>query len=86
MASCAKLARSYIGWPLEGHFVVGGSGLYVSTACLGRAFPSRTASYDLTIGLPQFEMDSTPREVLRALGMPPNEHSVSTAHVLGYRG
>lgn len=59
------------GSPLEGHFVVGGSGLYVSTACLGRAFPSRTASYDLTIGLPQFEMDSTPPEVLRALGMPP---------------
>jgi HEPN domain-containing protein len=47
-------------WPLEGHFVVGGSGLYVSTDCLGRTFTSRTAKYDLTIGLPQLDTGSTP--------------------------
>jgi hypothetical protein len=50
-------------WPLEGHVVVGGSGLFVRTDCLGRAFTSRitsrTASYDLTIGLPQLDPGST---------------------------
>jgi hypothetical protein len=40
-------------WPLEGHFVVGGSGLHVHTDCLGRSFTTRTANYDLAIGLPQ---------------------------------
>lgn len=43
------------GRPLEGHFVVGGYGLHVHTDCLGRAFTSRTDSYDVTIGLPQLE-------------------------------
>ncbi len=46
-------------WPLEGHLIVGGSGLFVTTDCLGRAFASRTASYDLTIGLPQLDPGST---------------------------
>jgi hypothetical protein len=32
---------------------VGGSGLHVHTECLGRSFTSRTANYDLAIGLPQ---------------------------------
>jgi hypothetical protein len=47
-------------WPLEGHFVVDGSGLHVHTDCLGGAFTSRTANYDLTIGLPQLDPGSTP--------------------------
>src|SRR5271167_1382822 len=57
-------------WPFEGHFVVGGSGLYVTTGCLGRTFTSRTASYDLTIGLPQTDTrpDPIPPEIRRRLG------------------
>jgi hypothetical protein len=70
-------------WPLEGHVVVPGSGLYVTADCLGQTFTSRftsravsydasttssydarvfsrTASYDLTIGLPQLDPGSTP--------------------------
>jgi hypothetical protein len=60
-------------WPLEGHFVVGGSGLYVSTDCLGGAFASRTASCDLEIGLPQLDTrpDPIPPELRRRLGEPP---------------
>jgi hypothetical protein len=58
-------------WPLEGHFVVGGSGLYVSNHCLGRAFTSRTASHELTIGLPQVERPyPIPPEIRRQLGEP----------------
>ena len=53
-------------WPLEGHFVVGGSGLYVHTDCLRHTFTSHTATHDLTIGLPQLPHDagSTPNAVL----------------------
>lgn len=59
-------------WPFEGHFVVGGSGLYVTTDCLGRTLDSRTASYDLTIGLPQVDRtpDPYPPEIKRQLNMP----------------
>ena len=42
--------------PLEGYFVCGGDGgrgLFMTPDCLGRDFTSRTANYDLTIGLPQ---------------------------------
>jgi len=53
-------------WTLEGHFVVGGSGLDVHTDCLGRTFTSRTASYDLTIGLPE-----APRLAQAGAGAPP---------------
>jgi hypothetical protein len=60
--SADGLARD---WPLEGHFVVGGSGLYVKTDCLGRTFTSRTASYGLTIGLPQTDAPH-PHEALLA--------------------
>lgn len=58
--------------PLEGHFVVGGSGLYVTTGCLGRTFISRTASYGLTIGLPQVDTtpDPIPPEIRRQFGEP----------------
>jgi hypothetical protein len=42
-------------WPLEGDFECGGLGLFVTTDCLGRAFTSRTANYDLIIGLPQLD-------------------------------
>jgi hypothetical protein len=60
-------------WPFEGHFVVGGSGLYTRTGCLGSTFTSRTASYDLTIGLPQ--VDTTPDpigpEIRQRAGMEP---------------
>lgn len=48
-------------WPLEGHFGCGGSGLFVTTDCLGRAFTSRTANYDLIIGLPQLSTVQRPR-------------------------
>jgi hypothetical protein len=58
-------------WPLEGHFVVGGSGLSVHADCLGRTFTSRTARYDLTIGLPQLDTSSLPLEVQRLLDTPP---------------
>jgi hypothetical protein len=40
-------------WPLEGYFECGGQGLLVTPDCLGREFASRTANYDLIIGLPQ---------------------------------
>jgi hypothetical protein len=66
-------SRDGIGeWPFEGHFVVGGSGLYVTTDCLGRTFTSRTTSYDLTIGLPQVDTrpDPIPPEIRRRLGEP----------------
>lgn len=64
-------------WPFEGHFVVGGQGLYVTTGCLGRTFTSRTASYDLTIGLPQVDKRPDPfppeiRQRLSELGEPPS--------------
>ena len=53
-------------WPLEGHFLVGGFGLYVHTECLGHTFTSRAGTHDLTIGLPQLPHDagSTPNTVL----------------------
>jgi hypothetical protein len=51
-------------WPLEGYFVVGGSGLYVSTECLGRVFTSRTTNHDLTIGLPQLDTAQQPVRVI----------------------
>jgi hypothetical protein len=59
-------------WPFEGHFVVGGQGLYVTNGCLGRTFTSRTASYDLTIGLPQADTspDPIPPELRRRLSQP----------------
>lgn len=59
-------------WPLEGHFVVGGQGLYVTTGCLGRTFTSRTASHDLEIGLPQVDKRPDPLspEVRQRLGEP----------------
>jgi hypothetical protein len=58
-------------WPFEGHFVVGGSGLYVRTECVGRIFTSRTANYDLTIGFPRRDTSSLPPEVQQLLGTPP---------------
>jgi hypothetical protein len=51
-------------WPLEGHFAVGGAGLYVHTDCLGHAFTSRTTNYDLTIGLPQLDTVQQPGRVI----------------------
>lgn len=62
-------------WPFEGHFVVGGSGLYVTTACLGQMVESSTASYDLTIGLPQVDRtpDPFPPGVRRQLQMDPTD-------------
>lgn len=59
-------------WPLEGHFVVGGSGLYVHRDCFGRTFTSNTATYDLTIGLPQIDTrpDPIPPEARRFLDSP----------------
>jgi hypothetical protein len=51
-------------WPLEGHFAVGGAGLYVSTNCLGRIFTSRTTNYDLTVGLPQLDTVQQPGRVI----------------------
>ncbi len=53
--------------------MVGGSGLYVTTGCLGQRVESNTASYDLTIGLPQ--VDTTPDppfppEIRQRLDMP----------------
>jgi hypothetical protein len=48
-------------WPLEGHFVIGGSwGLQVHTECLGCTFTSRTASHDLEIGLPRRDTEQEP--------------------------
>ena len=59
--------------PFEGHFVVGGSGLYVSNECLGRTFTSHTARFELTIGLPQIDdrPDLIPPEIRERLGEPP---------------
>lgn len=59
-------------WPFEGHFVVGGSGLYLHRDCLGRTFTSHTASYDLEIGLPRSIRDriQSPREIRQRLGEP----------------
>ncbi|BCI84729.1 hypothetical protein MTY66_63540 (plasmid) [Mycolicibacterium sp. TY66] len=60
-------------WPFEGHFVVGGSGLYVTTGCLGQTVDSHTAGYDLTIGLPQVDRtpDPFPAEIRSQLNEPP---------------
>jgi hypothetical protein len=61
-------------WPLEGHFVIGGSwGLQVSIDCLGCTFRSRTASHDVEIGLTQLdtEEDSIPEALKGLLGGPP---------------
>jgi hypothetical protein len=44
--------------PLEGYFACGGDGgrgLFMTPDCLGRDFTSRTANYDLIIGLPQLD-------------------------------
>jgi hypothetical protein len=42
--------------PLEGYFVCGSSrGILMTTDCLGREFTSRTANYDLVVGLPQLD-------------------------------
>lgn len=54
-------------WPLEGHFVVGGSGLYVETDCVGCTFASRTANHDLIIGLPQVDVPNQYEVLLRSL-------------------
>jgi hypothetical protein len=74
-------------WPFEGHFVVGGSGLYVTTGCLARTFTSRTASYDLTIGLPQADTrpDPIPPEIRQRLGEPaiPNWDLIPPAWTYG---
>lgn len=58
--------------PFEGHFVVGGSGLYVTTGCLGQTVDSHTAGYDLTIGLPQVDRtpDPFPAEIRSQLNEP----------------
>lgn len=60
-------------WPYEGHFVVGGSGLYMTTDCVGRTFTSRIAGRELTIGFPQINRrpDPIPPEVREQLGEPP---------------
>lgn len=52
--------------------MVGGSGLYVTTGCLGQRVESNTASYDLTIGLPQVDTtpDPFPPEIRQRLDMP----------------
>jgi hypothetical protein len=74
-------------WPLEGHFVVGGSGLYVKTDCLGHTFTSHTAGYDLTIGLPRVDTrpDPIPPEIRRRLGEPaiPNMELIPPAWAYG---
>jgi hypothetical protein len=59
-------------WPFEGHFVVGGSGLYVAVGCLGQTVESRTGGYEVTIGLPQVDTtpDPYPPEVRRQLDAP----------------
>lgn len=58
--------------PFEGHFVVGGSGLYVRTGCLGATLTSRTENHDLTIGLPRVDArpDPYPPEIRQRLGEP----------------
>lgn len=59
-------------WPLEGHFVIGGSwGLQVDTECLGATFTSRTASHDLEIGLPQRDTQPEIPEPFRQILGPP---------------
>jgi hypothetical protein len=52
-------------WPLEGCFTCGG--LLVGQECLGQSFQTRTATYELTITLP--ELDST--NALAPLRRPP---------------
>ncbi|HQE16574.1 MAG TPA: hypothetical protein PLD01_16100 [Mycobacterium sp.] len=58
--------------PFEGHFVVGGSGLYVTTECLGRTFASRTPNFALTIGLPRVgtNLDLVPAEIRERISEP----------------
>lgn len=58
--------------PFEGHFVVGGSGLYVTTVCLGQTFTSRTPNFALTIGLPRVDtsLDPVPAEIRERIGEP----------------
>lgn len=60
-------------WPFEGHFVVGGSGLYVTNECIGRTFISRTSQHELTIGFPKLDdrPDPIPPELREQLGEPP---------------
>ena len=53
-------------WPLEGFFTCG-SGLLVDHECLGQSFQTRTATYELTITLP--ELDAT--NALAPLRRPP---------------
>lgn len=61
--------------PLEGHFVVGGSGLFVHGDCLGGVFPSHTATHDLTIRFPQLDTGDNMPELLQGLlGVPPVPH------------
>ncbi len=64
--------RAAKSWPLEGHFVIGGSwGLLVHTDCLGCTFTSRTASHDLEIGLPQRDTEpALPEPFQQVLGPP----------------
>ena len=50
-------------WPLEGYFECGGQGLLVTPDCLGQQFTSRTANYDLIIGLPQPGTDQRPNSL-----------------------
>src|SRR5688500_10794012 len=83
--------RAANAWPVEGHVIVPGSGLVVTTDCLGRSFRSRVrpsnGNYDLTIGLPRLdrgslleplvepEWDSGP-SLESELAVPPAERSI----------
>jgi hypothetical protein len=66
-------------WPLEGFFSCG-TGLVVSPECLGRSFRAKTATYDLTVTLPNLvsERPGAPlrRPALRfnVEGRDPNGH------------
>ena len=40
-------------WPLEGFFTCGGP--IVAPACLGQSFQTRTATYELTVTLPELD-------------------------------
>jgi hypothetical protein len=73
--------------PFEGHFVVGGSGLYVRNECLGGTFTSRTASYELTIGLPQVDarQDPFPPEIRQRIGEPTCTQDGSDSAGVGLR-
>lgn len=51
-------------WTLEGHFFVGGSGLYVHRNCVGQTFTARTANYTFILGLPQLDTGPEDRSVL----------------------